>query len=191
VSNEINLTNVPLSAVLHLYSQLCGRTLLRHPELPTARLAITGSSANTAATAHIFAHALTNCGIAVIADGDKFLQLVPQSLAATVQPRSVSLNESRTAAPPPVEELPAGSIDFTEAFVEQAAPIYAELIGRKFDRVSSQALPQPLPTIVLKTQTALTKAEIAYALEVHFAWRGVKLVPVDDKLARLVPLNEK
>jgi hypothetical protein len=44
---------------------------------------------------------------------------------------------------------------------------------------------------VFTTQQPLTRAETIYALDVLFAWRGVKMIVVDDKLARLVKFESK
>ena len=189
--NQINLTNAPLDAVLKLFAEAANRTLLLHPLLPTTRLAVTGSADNPMAAAQIFAQALTNHGIAIIPDGDKFLQIVPQRLAVPAQPRPAELRLSKPVGAAPDEELPAGSINFMGAKISQVAPIYAGLVGRELDRVHSPALAGHLQGIAFKNQTPLTKAEIVYALDVQFAWRGVRMVTVDDKLVRLTLLSEK
>jgi len=188
--NQINLTNAPLEAVLELFAESSNRTLLEHPLLPAARLAVTGSADDTAATAQIFAQALTNGGIASIPDGDKFLQIVPQRLAGTVQPRSEGLKLSGSAGTLETV-LPAGSINFINAKMHQVVLIYAELVGRKLDRDASPALSGPLPDVAFRNHTPLTKAEIVYALDVQLAWCGVKMVTIDDKSVRLARLNEK
>ena len=64
--------------------------------------------------------------------------------------------------------------------------VLSEIIGKKLDQSS------PMPAIqdfALRTTPALTGAEIIYALDVQFAWRGVKIVDVDDKLVKVVPLS--
>jgi len=188
--NQINLTNAPLDAVLKLFAEASNRTLLVHPLLPAARLAVTGSADDPAATAQIFAQALTNHGIAIIPDGEKFLQLVPQHLAEKVQTRSGEL-KSTTSAGASETDLPARTITFIRAKMSQIAPIYASLIGREFDRAESPALNRPLPEVSLQTQTPLSKAEVRYAFDVVLAWCGVKMVMVDDKRARLALLNEQ
>lgn len=188
--NQINLTNAPLDAVLKLLAAASNRTLLEHPQLPAARCAVMGSADDPLATTQIFAQALTNHGIAIIPDGEKFLQLVPQHLAEKVRTRSGEL-KSTTSAGASEADLPARTITFISAKMSQIAPIYASLIGREFDRAESPALNRPLPEVSLQTQTPLSKAEICYALDVVLAWCGVKIEVIDDKRVRLALLNER
>jgi len=84
--------------------------------------------------------------------------------------------------------LPAGAINLVNALTGQTAMICASLMNRTLEP-SQSWVPQG-PGIVFKNVTPLTKAEIIDALNVQFAWRGVKMVTVDDKLARLVPLEK-
>jgi len=181
----VQLANVPLSAVLKLYADLTGLTLLQHPELLEAKLSITSAITNRPALATVFAAALTNAGVVSIPDGDKFLRILPAAQAEKIQRIQIPARDTNGAGS--AQEFPAGTISFARAKLEQAARIQAELLQRKFD-------PQPsrlnAKDIDLQTQQPLTRAEVVYALDVHFAWRGFKMVAVDDKPARLVPLDE-
>jgi len=181
----VQLANVPLSAVLKLYAELTGLTLLQHPELTEEKLSITSTISDRPALAVVFAVALTNAGVVSISDGDKFLRILPAAQAEEIQ--RIQIPARGTNEVGSAQEFPAGAISFARAKLEQAARIQVELIRRKFDPQQSRLSAKDID---LQTQQPLTRAEIIHALDVHFAWRGVKLVPVDDKLARLVPLNE-
>jgi hypothetical protein len=84
--------------------------------------------------------------------------------------------------------LPAGAITFIPAKTDQVAPIQAELLHRKLEPYRLNRL---TTDIVLQTRQPLSRAEIVYALDVHFAWRGLRIVTVDDQTARLEELESK
>ena len=134
------------------------------------------------------AAALTNVGIVRITDREKFLRILPTSQAERIQSNSLVRMRTTRDFERADELFPPGVVDFAAAKGAQVAKVYAEIIGKKLDQSS------PVPAIqdfVCRTTPALTRAEIIYALDVHFAWRGYKMVAVDDKTARLVPLDEK
>jgi hypothetical protein len=87
--------------------------------------------------------ALAERGIATIADGEKFLMVVPASEVTAVKPRSSDFDTSTRNGIKP-ELMPVGAIYFSNANLNQAAQIYASLIGRKLDQT------QPLLRLILK-----------------------------------------
>lgn len=79
--------------------------------------------------------------------------------------------------------LPAGTINFVAAKLDQVLKIYSELVGKTLLRPANLNSPD----IVLTTQTPLTKGEVINALESVLALNGISLVHVDDKFVKVVP----
>ncbi len=90
------------------------------------------------------------------------------------------------AEQPPEEMIPAGTINFQSADVNQVLEIYAQLVNRTLLRPASLAA----GTIVLKTQTPLTKTEVIEALQAVLALNGITMVPIGDKFVKVVPVAE-
>lgn len=177
------LNNAPLSTVLRLYAEFTGRTVLRPASLPGAPLSLVASTTKAADGAAAIEKALRSQGIATVADGDKFVMVIPEAQLSSVRPRSSQLKVAT-----PTELIPAGTINFTGANSEAVARIYAELTGRKFDAATSARLNG---MVNLQTQTPLSKTECLYALDTLFEWQGIKMVPVGEDLIKAVPIPGK
>ena len=78
--------------------------------------------------------------------------------------------------------MPAGMIDFRGADVNQVLQLYAELVNRTILRPASL----PAPTIVLKTQTPLTKREAIQALDAVLGLNGIAMIDIGDKFVKAV-----
>lgn len=181
------LNNAPLSTVLRFYAEFTGRTVLRPASLPGARLSLVASTTKAAEVAAAIEKALRSQGIATVADGDKFVMVIPEAQLSSVRPRSSQLKVAAKAAAP-TELIPAGTINFTGANSEAVAQIYAALTGRKFDAATSARLNG---VVNLQTQTPLSKTECLYALDTLFEWQGIKMVPVGEDLIKAVPIPGK
>jgi general secretion pathway protein D len=81
--------------------------------------------------------------------------------------------------------VPAGMINFEGVDVNQVLEVYAQLVGRTLLRAS---LPQA--SIVLKTETNLTKAEAIQALQAVLALNGIAVINVGDKFVKVVPTEQ-
>jgi general secretion pathway protein D len=71
--------------------------------------------------------------------------------------------------------------------IKQLLDIYAELVGRTLLRAT--AGPEAVPdttTIVLNTQSKLTRSEAIMALETILGMNGVTIIPIGDKFAKVV-----
>lgn len=91
---------------------------------------------------------------------------------------------SSAATIPNADEIvPANSIDFTAATLEQVLEIYGQYVGRNILR------PATLPDakIVLKQTTPLTKLEVVQAIEAAMALNNVSVVNVGEKFVTVVP----
>lgn len=86
----------------------------------------------------------------------------------------------------PNRVLPAGTLQFQAAPLEQVLTFYAELSGRTILRPS--ALPDT--PITLKTQTDLTVAEALEALDSVLALNNITMIPIGEKFVTAVPSNQ-
>jgi hypothetical protein len=180
---SIAFSNLPLMSVLEVFSSLTNRTLLQHPSLPSVRLTLTTNAPSPAGAAQAIANALREQGIACVAYGQKFVKIVPAARASENDPATLPLPVSSTAGK---DILPIGGINLIGVTPVQAARIYASLMDRQLDTSPTSG---NFTDIGFKNATPLTKGEILHALDLQFAWRGLKIVPVDDKLMKLVPLR--
>lgn len=186
-AGSLELVDAGLDPVLSLYAECKGRTLLRSPRLPATSFTLAALTTNQAQAALVLEKALAERGIATIPDGERFLMVVPASEATAVKPHSADLDTPPRNGFRP-ELMPVGIIQFNEATLYQAADIYASLIGRKLDR--NQPRLQATLHIIFRNQTPLTKEECLYALDTLFYWQGVKVVPVGNGSAMLVPISD-
>ena len=82
--------------------------------------------------------------------------------------------------------VPAGMINFEGVDVNQVLDVYAKLVGRT---LLHGALPQA--SIVLKTETDLTKAEAIQALQAVLALNGIAVIDVPGgKFVKVVPTDQ-
>jgi general secretion pathway protein D len=84
---------------------------------------------------------------------------------------------------PADETIPPGMIDFRQADLNQVLDIYSSLVNRTILRPATL----PAPTIVLKTQTLLTKKEAIQALDAVLALNGITMVNIGDKFVKALP----
>jgi general secretion pathway protein D len=80
------------------------------------------------------------------------------------------------------DTIPAGTINFQGVDVSQVLDVYARLVGRT---LLHAALPSA--SIVLKTETSLTKQEAIEALQAVLSLNGISVVNVGDKFVKVVP----
>jgi general secretion pathway protein D len=82
-------------------------------------------------------------------------------------------------------EIPAYTYNLQGVDVNQVLDLYADLVGRTLLRAG---LPQA--SIVLKTQTALTKSEAIEALQAVLALNNISVVNVGDKFVKVVQSDQ-
>ncbi len=71
--------------------------------------------------------------------------------------------------------------------IKQLLDIYADLVGRTLLRATAGAEAVPdTTTIVLNTQSKLTRSEAIIALETILGMNGVTIIPIGDKFAKVV-----
>jgi general secretion pathway protein D len=105
---------------------------------------------------------------------------VPAGLPASPDPSGVPAPPADTSS-----EVPAYTYNLQGVDVNQVLDLYAELVGRTLLRAG---LPQA--SIVLKTQTALTKTEAIEALQAVLALNNISVVNVGDKFVKVVQSDQ-
>jgi len=82
-------------------------------------------------------------------------------------------------------EIPAYSYNFQGVDVNQVLDLYADLVGRTVLRAG---LPQA--SIILHTQSLLTRSEAIQALQAVLALNGISLVNIGDKFVKALPSTD-
>jgi general secretion pathway protein D len=85
----------------------------------------------------------------------------------------------------PEEMIPAGNINFQGVDVSQVLEVYAKLVGRTLLRAGL-----PSASIVLKTETPLTKTEAIQALQAVLSLNGIEVINIGDKFVKVVQTGE-
>jgi general secretion pathway protein D len=112
---------------------------------------------------------------------------VPAAIPSTPPaPGPASAPTTPAATAPEEEKITPGLIDFASADIGQVLTIYAKLVNRTILRPAT--LPQA--SIVLKTQTELTRLEAIQALDAVLALNGISMINVSDKFVKALPLAQ-
>jgi general secretion pathway protein D len=111
----------------------------------------------------------------------------PGNPAASTAPTSNGTDANADAAAPavPEEMIPAGNINFQGVDVSQVLEVYAKLVGRTLLRAGL-----PAASIVLKTETPLTKSEAIQALQAVLSLNGISVVNIGDKFVKVLPIDQ-
>ena len=177
----IDLSRADLNPVLSIYAAMRQRTILRPATLPAPAISLKAQRAlSPEEEAYAVATVLALNGISVVDDGARFVQVVPIAQRAQV----------KTGAPEPKARagvMPAGTIGFSGANLNQALALYSAIRQRTILRAASL----PGPTITLKTQYPLSQEEIVYAMAKVFELNGICLVDDGPKLVQAVPMAQR
>ncbi|HEX3855997.1 MAG TPA: secretin N-terminal domain-containing protein [Verrucomicrobiae bacterium] len=102
----------------------------------------------------------------------------------TVEPADESSDGTSTNAQPE-EMIPAGNINFQGVDVSQVLEVYAKLVGRTLLRAGL-----PSASIVLKTETPLTKTEAIEALQAVLSLNGIQVINIGDKFVKVLSTGD-
>jgi general secretion pathway protein D len=83
------------------------------------------------------------------------------------------------------EMIPAGNINFQGVDVNQVLEVYAKLVNRTILRGNV-----PQASIILKTETPLTKSEAVQALQSVLAMNGIEVINVGEKFVKVLPVAD-
>jgi general secretion pathway protein D len=92
---------------------------------------------------------------------------------------------SSTGGAPAEKEVAGYNYNWTSVDINQALTEYSKLVGRTLLRAA------PLTgTIILETQSPLTKTEAIEALQAVFALNGVSVINVGEKFVKVLPVDQ-
>ena len=149
-------------------SQVRNRTIL-HSALPAVAIHLASQQPLTREELiYALETTLALNNIAVVEDGEKFVQAVPIYLVSQVQAR----------APKPKPGQPAGSFNLPSTSLEQMLAIYAKTRNRTVLRPAAI----PLVMVQLACQQSLTQEEAVYALETILLLHNFTVVEDGEKV---------
>jgi general secretion pathway protein D len=109
----------------------------------------------------------------------------PADPSAATTPAAAGADDTSNNAQSSEEMIPAGNINFQGVDVSQVLEVYAKLVGRTLLRAG---LPQA--SIILKTETPLTKAEAIEALQAVLSLNGISVVNIGDKFVKVLTSDQ-
>jgi hypothetical protein len=168
------------------YGQLTGKTVLMPstlPRLPDSIIADLPAD-KTNAIAKI-ERALSEQGLEVVQDGPHFVRVLRKEARDSLT--NAPLRGAELAPPPGNEGLGLGTINFTQADLNQVLAIYASLSQRTVLR----PITLPVPTVSLKSQSTLSKDEVLYAISTVLALNGICTVDDGAKFVQVVPIWQR
>jgi general secretion pathway protein D len=113
---------------------------------------------------------------------------LPAPVAPTVPaaaPEDANADATSASAQPQEEMIPAGNINFQGVDVSQVLEVYAKLVGRTLLRAGL-----PSASIVLKTETPLTKSEAIQALQAVLSLNGIEVINIGDKFVKVLSVGD-
>jgi hypothetical protein len=176
----INFPGTDINQVLRVYEELLGRTIVRRSTIPISVFSLRTETALTRTEAHYaFAATLALNDISVLPAGDKFLLMFMtwdrqeiSNMLARIKPRAVTTNSPSSTNSP----ITAGSLQFPGTRLDDLARIYEHLLGQRVEIAASN----PVPVLFLHNQSALSKEEALYGIELLFGVNGLAVVPQDN-----------
>lgn len=109
----------------------------------------------------------------------------PTANSTANAPNSSAIPSAPVEAAPAEEMIPAGNINFQGVDVSQVLEVYAKLVGRTLLRAGL-----PTASIVLKTETPLTKSEAIQALQAVLSLNGISVINIGDKFVKVLPIDQ-
>jgi general secretion pathway protein D len=124
-------------------------------------------------------------GLSAPADATTAPTVPGSTTTSAAMPPNDGPNVATTTSPPPEETIPAGNINFQGVDVSEVLKVYAKLVGRTLLRAGL-----PTASIVLQTETPLTKTEAIEALQAVLALNGISVVNIGDKFVKVLPVDQ-
>ena len=107
-----------------------------------------------------------------------------RATAPTTVPGAASPADASSGASPPEEMIPAGNINFQGVDVSQVLEVYASWSDNPVARRAAAA------SIVLKTETPLTKSEAIQALQAVLSLNGISVINIGDKFVKVLTSDQ-
>lgn len=178
------LPNPTLDDFVDLYAAIVDRTVLWHPKWRGSQLSVAASPGDRTEATAILNQELRKHGIRALLDGERFALLVPDGMAQSITAGLRNVPRRTFTAE---EYISSGAIDFFQADLSQVLPIYGELLGCKpinADKWRGRS-------ISFRNQTALTRSETLYALDILLSWQELQVMVVDSTQFRVEPLGSR
>jgi len=169
----IALQDAGFADAVDLYSELKGRTVLVHPKIMWSAVSVRAAARNEIEATAALEKAFLDKGIATVADGNKFVLMVPTAIETTITPGSKNID--------------AASLQFGSTLLNSSISAAIENYGRILERELIGGTPIPGSQVYLRTRI-LSKAEMLYAYDTLLGWNGLKVVLIDDKSFKVVRL---
>ena len=194
---EINFTSIDLGTFLDFCGAAFNRTILRPSSLPTVTVALRSATPLTQDELfHAIRVVLSLNGLAVVPDGDKFVQIVTANEIALVHANAPETEPGATLiqptevpgvkppSPRPVSPGLPGAPEPTgaPATLDDLMRFYARQLGKTFQPSRQFASRR----VIFEVRTPLTKAELLYAIKTTLALNEMAIAPVDGESIRLV-----
>lgn len=210
----INYTGADVNQVLVIYAQMTKRTILRSARLLAPNITLkTACPLSLEEAAYAMATVLELNGVALIDDGERFVQAVQatergrvkvgvpkrQSSAELLDPnRSPTLGSSndllpKTKAEREIERLRKALYDFIHIPDPRASPAgrLLQFYGSLTDKTT--APPKKLGSLPIDFHVAapLTKEELLYAIQTTFRLNDLAIITLDDGTISLARISER
>jgi len=170
---------------LDAYAELSGLTVLRPwnvPQLPASL--VTQMSARRNEAAALLEAELKNRNFEILRKDGLFALIVPVGFTNTPARELVESLTPPPRSPNSDAQLPAGVISFINVDVNQVLAIYAEVENRTILR----PVTLPSPSMRLRTQTPLSKPQVAYVLKLLLAVNGIAVIEDGTSFLQTVPV---
>ena len=169
----IELQDVRFEDAVDLYSHLTRPTVLVHPKIIWSPVSVRAAARNETEAVAAVRKAFLDKGISILADGEKFVLMVPTAIERTITPASEKVD---SASPP-----------FSSSYLYSPVSTVIENYGRILERARVGDEPLPTGRVYLRSRN-LSKAEMLYAYDTLLGWNGLKVVLIDDKTFKVVRL---
>jgi hypothetical protein len=201
---SMNFGQAALDQVLAIYASLSQRTVLRPTSLAMANLSLKTAGPLTREEAvYALETVVAMNGVAMVQDGDQFVQAVPfynrQKVAARAPKRDPSAalldpNKLPAVGPPSAQKAPKTEVDrdlekLRTAFYEfinysdppvGSAARLSHFYARLADKSATTSTNLASTMINLRVTQPMTKSELLYAVETTFSLNGMTVVTNDD-----------
>ena len=171
---------------LDVYGHLTGKTVLRPAVLPLMPDSIVPDSLTDKTKAiATMERALAERGLAVLPDGPHFVRVFRKEAQDSLT--NAPLRGADLARANGQEAMPAGTINFMQADLNQVLAVYAVMSQRTILR----SIFLPAPTVRLNTQSPLSKDEALYALATVLSLNGICMVDDGAKFVQVAPMAQR
>ena len=187
-TNMMDLQSIDLDTFLGMYCDLTGRTILQAPTIgrPLIQLRTAGPLTRNE-TIYAMTVVLYLNGITAVADGEKFVQLVSNGEAGTVQARAPQAKPGEELIYPDtvrglLDSIAGGSGTAGSQFAGKPVTLDQLIIlyGNQANKTPRNSPPSGQQRVSFEVHSPVSNAELLYAIDTVLNLHGMALVPVND-----------